>query len=335
LGLASEAFCRYSIEHHISPFCSLFKYSMIKKRYFTLILLASSLSVSAEEYLSLLSLGFSQTSSDYFADGQSTITPNNYSFGLVKQVSDDWIIGFDYSKQKGNGRWLNEDDLQVELFNEAEIESKNMAINAIWLADFFELSFGTSVGDSRDISRSVLPVIDELVDIEDRTFDIAIGKTWELGEDGNGNFWEFDFDIGLQYAEVDISISDRVNTEPPLFIDNQIEQTNTSVIFDFSVSYQVEKNTFIWSPYLSASWNAELSSDGDQVVLVSRGDGFRTSDQLTERFATSFRIPDSGTWSIGTSISWDSGWGGDLSYSRSVSTNYDLDRISLSINLVF
>jgi len=304
-------------------------------RYFSLFFLIASPSLLAEEYLSLVSIGFSQSSSDYYADGASEIKPNNYSLSMVQQISSNWVIGFDYGKKQGDGRWLNQDDLQIDLFNQAKIDSKSLGISAVWLGDSFDLNFSIGSGNSQDISRSVLPSIEEVVDIDDKTFDISIDKSIELSSENGENYWEFDFGLGVQYARVDLSISDRINIDPPTMIDSQISQTNLSALLDFSVTYRFEETHLTWAPFLSASWNAELSANGEQVVLISRGDEVRTSDQLTERFATSFRIPDSGFWSAGLNVSWDNGWSSDLSYARNVSTNYKLERVSFAVSVIF
>ncbi len=282
-----------------------------------------------------LTIGFGQTQTDYFGNGQSQIKPTSQMINYSRELNDAWIVEFSYEKIQADGRWLNRDGVAVDLFDRAESDSKTFGIALGWQAEDYGLTLSYADIKTNDKSLTFLPRIVETVDSDDKIISFSFNKSIEFSSTQKDYQWGLDWFLGAQYAQFDVSIFDNINTEPPTNVNTFIEQSSWSSFVDVSVNYWIEDISFAWAPYLSLSWNWELSSTGEQLILISRGDLHQVIDEPSGRFSTSFRIPDSGTWEVGVDFLWINGWSINLRYGQTLETEFDLDSIAIDISVAF
>ncbi len=280
-----------------------------------------------------LSIGVGKIKTDYFGDNASPITSDSQLVSFSHQFSDAWQVQLDYEKIDGNGRWLNVDSAVVDRFNQAETESNTLGFSVHWQNDDYGLNLSYSDVDTEDRSITFFPSILESVNSDDKIVSFSFEHSILFEVSDSDNIWNFDWSLGIQYAQFDITILDVV--EPAINIETLIEQSNLSGYVDLNLSYWIEQAEFYWSPYLAFSWNSEFSSSGEQLILISRGEQRQLIDEPSSRFSSSFRTPDSGSWNTGISVFWQNGWSVDVSYGETLGTEIELENLMVNLSVSF
>lgn len=283
----------------------------------------------------LLSIGLGQSETDYFGDNASPITSNSQSVSFLHQFSDVWQLELNYEKIDGDGRWLNADSIAIDRFNQAETTSDTIGFSVLWQQDDIGLNFSYSEVSTDDRSNTFFPAILESVSSDDKIISFSFNHSILFDESVGGNIWNFDWSLGTQYAEFDVAIHDIIVVEPLVNVDTLIEQSNLSGYVDLNISYWIEEPGFYWSPYFSLSWNKEFSSNGEQLILISRGEQRQLIDEPSSRFSSSFRTPDSGSWNMGVSVFWQSGWSIDIGYGETLATEIELQNLAVNLSVSF
>lgn len=290
-----------------------------------------------------LSIGFAQTTTDYFGEENSQIKPISQSISYARQMTENWQIQLSYEKAKGDGKWLNRIGESFDLVSRAETETSSASISVNWQNDDYSLSASYSDVSSDDRSVTLLPIIvatlsNETVLSDSQVFSFGFDQLISMGNEESSDWdpdWNFDWGMGIQYATFDVDAIDLVNSDPPTFVETFIEQDYLSGYLDLGVSYWIQQPSYAWSPYLSVSWNWKIDESGDQLILVSRGDSDRVIDRPGGRLASTIKIPNSGSWDAGISLLWLSGWSVDFSYSQTLSTTYEQDSLAIDISVNF
>lgn len=283
----------------------------------------------------LLSLGFGQTDTDYFGDGASPIQSDSRTISYSYQFSDVWQVALNYENIEGSGGWFNRDSILVDRFNQAESKSKTLGFSVLWQRDDIGLNLSYSDVSTDDLSVTFFPAILESVSSDDKITSFSFNQSILFDENNHGNILNFDWSFGVQYAQFDVAIHDIIVVDPSVNVDTLIDQSNLSTFIDFNVSYWIENSNFYWSPYFAISWNKEVSSNGDQLLLISRGEQRQLIDEPSSRFSSSFRTPDSGSWSVGISIFWQNGWSMDVGYGETLATEIELQNLMISLSVSF
>jgi len=292
---------------------------------------ASTINAEEQNYLTF---GLSQTQTDYFGNGVSPIKPDSQLLGYSRQINDNWLFDLSYEKTSGEGRWLNRDGVLLDIYDQAETKSKTIGLAISWQTEEYSLDLSYAIVETDDRSISFIPRILESVTSDDSVSSFSYNRSVNFDSDAVSQ-WSLDWTVGAQYAKLDVSILDVVNTDPVINVSTAVQQTSWSGFFDVELSYLIEESEFSWSPYLAGSWNFSVSDRGEELVLISRGDRQQVSDEPSGRFSSSFRIPDSGTWDIGISVIWDSGWSADINYGRNVASEFELERLSFAVSVAF
>lgn len=283
----------------------------------------------------LLTIGYGKTRNDFFGDGTSTIKPDSKRISFAHQFSEQWIVDISYQEEKGNGRWLLVERDLVELFDSAKTESKNTGISVFWLGDEFGLSMSYSSGDSSEESEVFLPHVVEKLNSDQQAFSLSYDRSFEFETSNSSNQWSLDWSAGVQYAKFDLAITEQILIDPIITANSQIKQTSSSFFSDLTLAYWVAETSFIWSPYVALSWSWELSSNGEQLILISRGDREIILDKPGTRFSNAIRRPDSGTLDLGFDFSWDNGFSTSIGYSRDIATDFDSEQLFVDISVAF
>jgi len=327
------------------------KYSLVQRRFLASFLFIyssffSSQNASAENSTqntqssvaqknSLLTLGFGKTRNDFFGDGTSTIKPDSRRISLARQFSEQWIVEISYQEEKGNGRFLLVERDLGDLFDSAKTKSKNAGISILWLADDFGLGMSYSSGDSAEESEVFLPHVVEKLNSDQQAFSLSYDRSFEFETMNSSNQWSVDWSAGLQYAKFDVAITEQFLVDPVITANSRIKQSSTSIFSDLTLAYWVAESSFIWSPYVTFSWSWELSSDGEQLTLISRGDREVILDEPGSRFSNAIRRPDSGTVDLGFDFLWDNGFSTNIGYSRDIATNFDSEQLFVDVSVAF
>ena len=264
------------------------------------------LEVSASEN-NYLSIGVGQTEFNYFADGQSPIQPNSESISYARHFSDTWLLELNHQRIKGDGQWLLREGEILDIFNQAETNVSSTGLSVLWQGDSFGLSFSYDTVDTNDESITFVPRLLERISSDDDILSVSFEKTIEFESKNNPNQWSLDWGIGTQYTDSNLEIIDTVGLQPLTDIISNIDQSTLSGFVDLDLSYWMKETSFSWSPYLAVSWNWEVSSSGEELVLISRSEQQRIVDSPSGIFTNSYRIPDSGSMDVGVSVLWDSG----------------------------
>ena len=290
---------------------------------------------SAAQKNNLLTIGFAKTRNDFFGDGTSTIKPNSKRISFARQFSEQWIVEISYQEEKGNGRWLLVERDLVELFDSAKTKSKNAGISILWLGDDFGLGMSYSSGDSSEESEVFLPHVLEKLSSDQQAFSMSYDRSFEFETSNSNSQWSLDWSAGIQYAKFDVAITEQILIDPIITANSQIKQTSTSFFSDLTVAYWVAETSFIWSPYATLSWSWELSSNGEQLTLISRGDREVILDEPGARFSNTIRRPDSGTIDLGLDFLWDNGFSTNIGYSRDIATDFNSEQLFIDISVAF
>jgi len=321
---------KHSLVHCLLPLSSLFLCQNVFAQGST-----QQTESSPQQKNNLLTIGYGKTRNDFFGDGTSTIKPDSKRISFARQFSEQWIVEISYQEENGNGRWLLVERDLVELFDSAKTKSKNAGISILWLADDFGLNLSYSSGDSSEESEVFLPHVVEKLNSDQQAFSLSYDRSFEFETSNSNNQWSLDWSAGLQYAKFDVTITEQILIDPVITANSQIKQTSSSFFSDLTLAYWIAETSFIWSPYATLSWSWELSSDGEQLTLISRGDREIILDEPGARFSNAIRRPDSGTIDLGLDFSWDNGFSTSIGYSRDIATDFDSEQLFVDISVAF
>jgi len=293
------------------------------------ILLLCLLSPFCSSSESLLWIGYNQNSSDFFGDGSSEINPDGILIGWSTEISENWALTLSYGDYKGDVSTTIFENNQVSLVNQGNTSSNAVSVSLNWLADDYGLSFSYSQIDNEENSLTRLPLVEEQVIGDDQVLSFSYDSIVDLQS------WIFGWSIGTQFSQSSVNVHDVVGADNPIIIDAQFESENISAFIDLDFSFPIKKTNYILTPMFTLSWATDISSSGDELVTVIRGDQRQTFTQLNDRLSTTFRTPDSGFWEVAIEIEWDNGWGTTLAYGKSIAADTDTDSFLLDLSVAF
>ena len=274
-------------------------------------------------------LGYTQTSTDYFDDGNSTIKPGGFTLGYSRTFSDEWILSFSYGELDDGQRWSLQNPDLPNAFNQAEIDTKMAGVNLSRQFENYALSLSYGEVENRERALSRLPLIAEEIQGEDKFASLSIDDYFDFNDVFLG--WAF----GVQYSDNKNLTRQVFFTDPVTITGAQFDQETWSSYIDLDISRWYEYESFSWAPQFSLSWNWEISSSGDPLFVVTRGDERRVFNQFNDRLMGSFRVPDSGFWELSANFDFLNDWSSSIAYGQSISTDSDIDSISIDISLAF
>jgi len=277
----------------------------------------------------LLWVGYNQNKSDFFGDGLSNIKPSGTTIGWSTELSDNWVITLSYGDYEGDVSTTIFENNQVRLINQGNTSSNASSVSLNWLADDYALSFSYSQIDNEENSLTRLPLVVEQVFGDDQVLSFSYDSIVDLES------WIFGWSVGTQISESSVSVHDVVGSDTPIIIDAQFDSENISAFIDLDFSFPIKKTNYILTPMFTLSWATDISSSGDELVTVIRGDQRQTFTQLNDRLSTTFRTPDSGFWEVAIEIEWDNGWGTTLAYGKSIAADTDTDSLLIDISVAF
>jgi hypothetical protein len=283
----------------------------------------------------VITLNYGQSTSDYFGDGASDLTPTSTGISYTRHISDDWTVSAAYQDSEGDDRWLAIETDNLRAFSGAKVDSNGYGLSVSWDSDSYSLSLSYNLTDTEENSVTFLPRILESLNSETQVFNFSIDQSVDLSPKTTSQQWSFDWGAGIQQAYFDAQIIELINLETPVRLDSNITLEQLSGYIDLGLSYWVEQNNYAWAPFISVSWNVELNTSGQQTVFLSRGGDARPVNLLDGRFTSDVNIPDSGQWEIGVGLLFDSGWSADLVYGQSIATDYPIENVTASISVFF
>lgn len=301
---------------------------MNKKRQFCVCLLTLA-SQQALANNHILWIGHGQNELDYFEDGSSTLKPDGQNIGYGYSLNDEWQFSLSYGESEGDGRWPTPNTDLNNLFNLAETESKFYAISASWIQTDYSVSVAYSETENNERALTRLPLILEIVSGEDKAFAINYDRFYA------DEAWTYGFSLGLQYADSDNRTVQTFFTDPVTIAGSQFDETSWSTFIDLDIAYWFEQESFSWAPQLTLSRNWEISSDGDPLIVLTRGDERRVFTQFNDRFENSFRTPDAGFWELSLQFDWLNDWSTSIAYGKTVSTEVDVTSLSFDVSVAF
>lgn len=296
---------------------------------------AESSNITHEEQRNFLTIGVGRISSDYFGNESDTIGSTHKAYSFAHQLSDQWLLEVSHQSEKGNESWLVRDGAVINVNDTAEIESKSIGLAAAWQGEEFGLSMRFSKGDSTENAEFFLPHIQDSLASDEEVVSLSYDQTIDFGDILGKNIWSFDWSIGFQYAKFDLTIDERIFTDPIIDINNKLSQSSTSGYTDVGLSYWIGHQSFAWTPHISLSWNWEISNSGEELVIVSRGDQQIVLDDPGVRFSNSYRTPNSGAIDLGIDFAWESGINTNIGYGRDIDSEFESEKIYVDITVAF
>ncbi|MBV1911793.1 MAG: hypothetical protein KUG78_21045 [Kangiellaceae bacterium] len=294
-----------------------------------------AVATQATEQLNTFSLGYSQNTTDYFAENGSEILPTSLSFSFSRQLSENLTLSASHDKLSGSARWpvyFGERKIGEET---AKINSKNYGLSALWQEEYYGLALSYSQTNNQDNARTLLPEIIEVSKSDAQLASVSYNRFFEIDQQDSAAQWIVNWNLGSQYANFDIKVVDETVREPLTTLTIRDKQTIISGYVDIGVSYWDFEGEISWMPYAEISWNWELSSDNEQFATLSRGEATRAFDLTSERFSNRFRNPDTGRAEIGIALGWQNGWDVDLSYHQNIASELSLNGFSLIVSASF
>lgn len=277
----------------------------------------------------LLWLGHGQNELDYFADGMSSFKPDGQNVGYSYSVNDAWQMSLTYGESKGDGQWPVENNDLNNRFNLAETDSKFYAISASWLQTDYSISLAYSETENSERALTRLPNILEAIEGEDKALAINYDRFYA------NEAWTYGFSLGLQYADSHNITVQTFFSNPITIAGSQFDETSWSTFIDLDIAYWFEQTSFSWAPQLTVSRNWEISSDGEPLIVLTRGDERRVFTQFNDRFINSFRTPDSGFWELSLHFDWLNDWSTSIAYGKTISTEIDVTSWNLDLSVAF
>ena len=274
-------------------------------------------------------LGYTQNESDYFGDGNSSIEPSGYNLGYSRILGDAWQISVGYGESDGKGRWPIVGFDALDLVDGADTESKNISLGVSWVGDSFALSTVYSEAENTERALTRIPTIAEIIVANDKVLSFSLDDFTENQD------WFFGWSLGLQYAENDFDNLQIFFVEPVTSVATRFDQTNWSFFAEADVGRDFVMDSFTISPLLRLGWDWGISTSGDPLVLLTRGDERRLFTQFNDRFISGYRIPDSGYWDLSVTFDWHNDWRTSVGYGRTISAPIATSSITLDLSLDF
>ncbi|WP_196137233.1 hypothetical protein [Aliikangiella sp. G2MR2-5] len=272
-------------------------------------------------------LGGSISQYDYFSRYPSETRPDGFSLGASHFVNEDWMLSASINKQSAKEVWqVDFGDLGV-LSSGAETETKAYAIGVSWFAEDFALSATYSQIDTVERALSRVPAIIESLESDDSALSFSYDSS--TGMDS----WILDYSIGIQYLETKSFSRQAFIGEPPTVAAADYDPKSWSLYLDLTMSYWMEQDSFSWAPSFSFGWTAEVSTDGEPVIVIARGEERRLLTRVSDQLLDSFRIPDSGYLEFALNFDWENNWSSSFSINQTLSSEPDI--LSLDIDVGF
>ncbi|TQV84918.1 autotransporter outer membrane beta-barrel domain-containing protein [Aliikangiella coralliicola] len=296
----------------------------------TPLLMNPSYGLANEEvaYNSTLWIGYTLNRSDYFDDRNSEIKPDGLNLGISQLFADQWQIALSYGDFEGDGTWPT-DRNGSDVLERAETKSQAVGLSASWLTEDFNLSLSYSEIENNERSLSRGPLVLELVEGKDKVFSFSYDDYFD------GELFTFGWSLGIQHSDSLNRTRQTSLNEPVTVASAQFDQTSWSSFVDLDISHWFENDDFSWAPQLTLSWAWEISSSGDPLLVISRGDERRVFTQFNDRLMGTFRTPDSGFWELSFNFDWHNDWSSSLAYGKSISAEEDLESLSIDIGFSF
>ncbi|MCW9017368.1 MAG: hypothetical protein OQJ89_10415 [Kangiellaceae bacterium] len=274
-------------------------------------------------------LGYQSTQYEYFEDAPSELRPSSSSIGYSRIFADNWQIALSYSQSEKNDRWPVPNTDFPNLFNQARVEQDSYAVSVGWLNSDYIISVSIAELNNTEAALSRLPAEAESIESKERVFSTSFNSSTTFLALDMG--WS----IGVQYIDSDNDVLQASGSDPITFINGEFDQTQTSLFTDVDFSYWFENEVFSWAPQISLGWTWEISSEGEPLALVIRGDEQRILPRLNDRIADTLRTPDSGYWELSANFDWKNGWFTTLSYGQTISAPQRIDSFSLDLGIDF
>ncbi|MCP4413425.1 MAG: hypothetical protein GY808_12770 [Gammaproteobacteria bacterium] len=147
--------------------------------------------------------------------------------------------------------------------------------------------------------------------------------------------WIFSWGLGTQYADSKNRTHQTYQRDPVVETDAQIDQTSWSVFLDLDIGSSHEFDHFSFLPTMSLSWNSELSTSGEPLLVVSRDGENRVFTQFDYNKNNIFRIPDSGLWLLAFTFDWQNNLSTSITYGQNFSAEIEVSSWSLDISMEF
>lgn len=297
----------------------------------TLAVLSFNSLVSSNCYANdaLIWIGYNQTSSDFWGDNRTDFKPDGQSIGFSYLFNDTLDVGYSYGKIEGRQSWQIPGVDNPNILDEGESESESHSLSATWLFEEYSLSFSYSDIQSEERALIRFPIVGEITVTDDKVFSLSYDDFYSLEQT------TFGWSLGIQYADTDNSNLQVFLSDPIASIATRLNQTSYSLFSDLDVSYDIEYDSMTLTPQFAVGWNFELSSDGDPLILFTRGDERTFFNQFNDRLVNNFRTPDAGFWDLSANLDLHNGWNIGLAYSQTISAPIDTSSVSFDISLAF
>ncbi|MGX5201186.1 hypothetical protein [Aliikangiella sp. IMCC44632] len=274
-------------------------------------------------------LSHTKNSADFFGDGSQSINPEGYALGYSKSFNSDWQVSLSYAELDDKTQWLTLGEDLPTVVDHADSETKNTQLSLGWMPEDYMVSFAYSQIEATERALTRLPAIAEITQTKDNIVNINYDG-FHLD-----NQWTFNWTLGVQYAD---SKSDNLQiffVNPITSVGTRFNQTIWSAITSFSSSYEYAYYDILIAPGISISWNTELSSSGEPLVLITRGDQRHLFNQFSDRQIGTLRTPDSGLWDFSINIAWSEHISTRLSYGQSISAPVKSSGTSVELSVYF
>jgi hypothetical protein len=311
----------------------------LKRHVFRLTFLLLSYSffspVAQSENENSLSLLVGESSNEFFSEQSSSLTTHHKGLLYSRTFNQHLSFSLSANQSEGDGRWLafQLDDLTA--YNRAETESDGYGVGLTWTGEDYSFDFGYNNNRSEERSLTYLPIVLERLQSDTQSFNLSISGNKLVSEISATNQLNLDWSIGIQHAEFDARIVDIIGANSEFIVRTDVGLRQLSSYVELDLNYWLEQTSFVWSPFLSVTWNLEIDSSGQQSILLARGGDSRPVNLLDGRFTNGLKIPDSGEWQAGVALLLDNGISFDLTYSESISTEFPTQTLSASVNVFF
>jgi len=275
-----------------------------------------------DETNNLLWTGISNSSYDYLTDTESKLITKGINIGYSYLLSEQWSASLSYSNENAHGQWLENEIVNDEVFNSAETSSVATGLSVNWQAADYSLTFSYANVNNDDFSRMFLPRKTQTLKSKETISSLSYYRF--IGSDN----WMVGIGGGVQYTKNNTNSLTLRTTDVITVTSLQFEQDSWSGYIDFDVSYFVEKENFSWTPQLLLSWSQALSGN-------TEGLPFRTRNGTNNLSSSRHIAPDSGYWEVAVEFDWHNNWSTNIGYSETISSDFNVDSISLDMSFSF